>query len=1056
MESIVTKVLGSYLKRFIKNFNKEMLTLQVMKGTVQIKDFELQGDVLQELMSIPTNLEIVSAKCTELNIKIPFMNLKHEPITFSLERIDINLAEPETIKPMPNILQSMNQRNLSERAEKMSMIRGIKMELKECHMSIQTLGRDTFHPDWKPGLRIDVKGMVVQSVNNKWEVVDLAATQEVDTAKGVTLLYKLMKIHSISMYSLMTPTETPVPIIEDLPAEIRSITQFDLKTNLWKSSSIEIIFEELNLSLTQGKWQRLANLGLSMRACFAREVPLRPAEPIDEKMNMLSYGLTLHRFVIELLKGQQGGEEGFTFFGFNLACSLSPERLINYVIKDLGGRGSDQQVPCWESIFNFSVASVTFRERKPAQDKEPQYMRILSQSADSKKEGSFQPKDPSLVSVQLYHRTKIEGDEATKRRVPAFEMHGSMHGVQMVIDKQAFKDLYSFVIEGPVEDGLQEQGEKFKQKLKDKASATTSMEQSLEELKNYIYVNSKFYIEATETTLILPNIPDSTVDDLRTKALHFGIGKVTLTNQPDWPFPPFLKDAYSILPEKRDQFTPEEGTVHKFQGELHRVTCDLRHIGGPLEEKMVPIVHPATFRLYGRYFPPSSHELKTHKIEVLFHASELRAQLTPTQLLYFHRMENENLEWGLKVEREERERRKMHKMMKAAASGVSEMKSADAGGSGPSTSELATKFKENAEQLITDSIKFFVENIHITSFVRLEKATFMVPTPGSWITIFNNLHRNPAEEDDKKGKEKAAEDLLAEDKALSELTFEKFEVACDNTGTSQSAVMKLKAVKANGLDHPRFPAAALVRPVPSLGSDAQALWFHFLRKAPQGGQASTRLWGRLQGVQVVSVGKNGSIDQAVRDLIPELRQVVSQAMERYHKTAELRQKVGKHVKEGAQLGYAITKTLMEGGLEALNPSWRLEMGDCEFKHVDSMEHVDAEGDIPRGIVKLSSSNKEAFNQQFKEIEDQLIQTRLALAQSESEKFDLHTQIDQTENKMVKLQQEMKTLEQQLVGTKMQFAEVQAENDNLKTEIKKVQQGGSSSAATPKKGLFGRK
>jgi hypothetical protein len=39
MESIVTKVLGSYLKRFIKNFNKEMLTLQVMKGTVQIKDF---------------------------------------------------------------------------------------------------------------------------------------------------------------------------------------------------------------------------------------------------------------------------------------------------------------------------------------------------------------------------------------------------------------------------------------------------------------------------------------------------------------------------------------------------------------------------------------------------------------------------------------------------------------------------------------------------------------------------------------------------------------------------------------------------------------------------------------------------------------------------------------------------------------------------------------------------------------------------------------------------------------------------------------------------------
>jgi hypothetical protein len=65
---------------------------------------------------------------------------------------------------------SMNQSNLSERAEKMSMIRGIKMELKECHMTVQTMGRDTFHTDWKPGLKIEVKGMVVQSVNNKWEV----------------------------------------------------------------------------------------------------------------------------------------------------------------------------------------------------------------------------------------------------------------------------------------------------------------------------------------------------------------------------------------------------------------------------------------------------------------------------------------------------------------------------------------------------------------------------------------------------------------------------------------------------------------------------------------------------------------------------------------------------------------------------------------------------------------------------------------------------------------------------------------------------------------------
>jgi hypothetical protein len=32
------------------------------------------------------------------------MNLKREPITFSLERLDLHLREPDTVKPMPSTL----------------------------------------------------------------------------------------------------------------------------------------------------------------------------------------------------------------------------------------------------------------------------------------------------------------------------------------------------------------------------------------------------------------------------------------------------------------------------------------------------------------------------------------------------------------------------------------------------------------------------------------------------------------------------------------------------------------------------------------------------------------------------------------------------------------------------------------------------------------------------------------------------------------------------------------------------------------------------------------
>jgi len=39
MEGIVTKLLGAYLNKFIKGFNKEMLSLQIMKGQATMKDF---------------------------------------------------------------------------------------------------------------------------------------------------------------------------------------------------------------------------------------------------------------------------------------------------------------------------------------------------------------------------------------------------------------------------------------------------------------------------------------------------------------------------------------------------------------------------------------------------------------------------------------------------------------------------------------------------------------------------------------------------------------------------------------------------------------------------------------------------------------------------------------------------------------------------------------------------------------------------------------------------------------------------------------------------------
>ena len=63
-------------------------------------------------------------------------------------------------------------------------------------------------------------------------------------------------------------------LIGDWAREQQILTQFDGKTNLWKSSSLEAVFEELNFSLTQGKWQRLAELSLALRFAANSHPPL--------------------------------------------------------------------------------------------------------------------------------------------------------------------------------------------------------------------------------------------------------------------------------------------------------------------------------------------------------------------------------------------------------------------------------------------------------------------------------------------------------------------------------------------------------------------------------------------------------------------------------------------------------------------------------------------------------------------------------------------------------------------------------------------------------------
>jgi len=58
-----------------------------------------------------------------------------------------------------------------------------------------------------------------------------------------------------------------------------------------------------------------------------------------------------------------------------------------------------------------------------------------------------------------------------------------MNGMQIVFDKKAWKDLFSFIVEGPVETGIEQQGQKL---------LVHAGEKKLEDFKAYYHINAKF------------------------------------------------------------------------------------------------------------------------------------------------------------------------------------------------------------------------------------------------------------------------------------------------------------------------------------------------------------------------------------------------------------------------------------------------------------------------------------------------------------------------------------------------------------------------------------
>ena len=91
LEGLVANLLNRFLGMYVKNFDPKQLNVGIWSGAVKLRNLELRREALDQL-HLPLN--VVEGRLGELNLQIPWSNLRGQPVKVSIEDVFL-LAAPK-------------------------------------------------------------------------------------------------------------------------------------------------------------------------------------------------------------------------------------------------------------------------------------------------------------------------------------------------------------------------------------------------------------------------------------------------------------------------------------------------------------------------------------------------------------------------------------------------------------------------------------------------------------------------------------------------------------------------------------------------------------------------------------------------------------------------------------------------------------------------------------------------------------------------------------------------------------------------------------------------
>ncbi|XP_026115494.1 UHRF1-binding protein 1-like isoform X2 [Carassius auratus] len=188
MAGIIKKQILKHLSRFTKNLSPDKINLSTLKGEGQLSNLELDEEVLQNMLDLPTWLAVTRVYCNKASIRIQWTKLKTSPICLFLDKVEVEMRTCEEPRP-PNgpspiaITAGQSEYGFAEKVvEGMSVIINsitIKVQARAFHASFEL---------WQ------LQGC---SLNPKWQKSDLRYTRITHPKRGEVLTFKEINWQSL-------------------------------------------------------------------------------------------------------------------------------------------------------------------------------------------------------------------------------------------------------------------------------------------------------------------------------------------------------------------------------------------------------------------------------------------------------------------------------------------------------------------------------------------------------------------------------------------------------------------------------------------------------------------------------------------------------------------------------------------------------------------------------------------------------------------------------------------------------------------------------------------